>query len=304
MGLPLQTGSEHQMSRIAYVNGHFARITDPAIHIQDRGYQFSDGVYEVFLVINGQYWDYHGHMARLKRSLAAMQIGYDPAPDRLIFIIRELLRRNRLSHALVYIQITRGVAERGHAFPARPVLPFVVITARRFDLTLSDRKASTGSKAILCPDIRWLRADIKSISLLPNALAKQQANEVGAYEAIFERDGMITEGSSSNVWLVDQDGALHTTPLSHAILGGITRSTLMECARLQGRIVHERHFTRNELMKAQEVFVSSATSLAMPIVEIDGQPIGEGKPGSISLALREAYKKEVVSRADLPRDNK
>ena len=277
------------MAAIAYVNGQYLRSDAAQVHIEDRGYQFADGIYEVCLVIDGRYWDAEEHLDRMDRSLNALQIGAPMSRASLKIVMAELLTRNRLKDALVYIQITRGVAPRNHPFPVDTAAA-LVMTARRFDLDESDARAQTGAVVITQPDIRWRRVDIKSISLLPNVLAKQAAATAGAAEAWLETDGKITEGSSSNAWIVDQSGAIITHPKGHEILGGITRETVLACARdLQIKVV-ERPFTMKDVRAAKEAFMTSATTLVMPVVAVDGQTVGNGGPGPIALRLRDAYK--------------
>jgi D-alanine transaminase len=278
------------MSRIAYVNGQYIRHSDAVIHVEDRGYQFADGIYEVCLVIDGDYWDMEGHLTRMERSLKELRIRPPMRRAALKVVMRELLKRNRLDNALVYMQVTRGVAKRNHAFPSDEVEPALILTAQRFDLDQSDARAERGVSVITHPDIRWRRVDIKTVGLLPNALAKQAATEAGAAEAWLVRDGFVTEGSSSNAWIVDEKGALITHPKTNDILGGITRETAMACAQALQIKVEERPFTVEEAQNASEAFMSSATSLVMPIVQIDGKKIGDGEPGPVAMRLREAYK--------------
>jgi D-alanine transaminase len=278
------------MSRIAYVNGQYIRHSDAVIHVEDRGYQFADGIYEVCLVIDGDYWDMEGHLTRMERSLKELRIRPPMRRAALKVVMRELLKRNRLNNALVYMQVTRGVAKRNHAFPSDEVEPALILTAQRFDLDQSDARAERGVSVITHPDIRWRRVDIKTVGLLPNALAKQAATEAGAAEAWLIRDGFVTEGSSSNAWIVDEKGALITHPKTNDILGGITRETAMACAQALQIKVEERPFTVEEAQNASEAFMSSATSLVMPIVQIDGKKIGDGAPGPVAMRLREAYK--------------
>lgn len=278
------------MSRIAYVNGAYVAHHEAATHIEDRGYQFADGIYEVCLVINGRYWDMEGHLDRMERSLRELSMAAPMSRASLSQVMAEVIRRNRLKNALVYIQATRGIAPRNHAFPAPETMPVLVMTAKRFDLDGSDVQAARGVKVITHPDIRWGRVDIKTVSLLPNVLAKQAAVEEGAVEAWLTRDGKVTEGSSSNAWIVDADGALVTHPKSNEILGGITRETALACAKELQISVHERAFTVEEAKSASEAFITSATNLVTPVVMIDETKIGTGKPGPIALRLREAYK--------------
>lgn len=278
------------MPRIAYVNGHYVSHANARVHIEDRGYQFADGIYEVCLVIDGQYWDLEGHLARMERSLKELGMRAPMGRASLQTVMRELLRRNRLKDALVYIQVTRGVAPRNHGFPSGAVEPALIMTAQRFDLDASDALAMKGVRVITQSDIRWGRVDIKTVSLLPNVLAKQAAKEAGAYEAWLVRDGKVTEGSSSNAWIVDKKGVLITHPKGNEILGGITRETAIACAEELQIRVEERPFTIEEAMGAAEAFLTSATNLVLPIVAIDGEPVGDGAPGPVALRLREAYK--------------
>lgn len=282
------------MPQIAYVNGAYVPLRDAEVSIEDRGYQFADGVYEVALVINGHYLDLDGHLARLQRSLRELRIDEPMALQSLKVIMREVLRRNRLTDALVYMQVTRGVARRNHFFPAPETPPALVLTARRFNLSQSDAKASKGIGVITQPDIRWGRVDIKTVGLLPNVLARQAAEEAGAGEAWLVRDGKVTEASASNAWLVDGEGRLVTHPKGTEILGGITRETAIGCAEELQIAVIERPFSVAEAMAAREAFVTSATGLVMPVVKIDGKPVGDGKPGPVTLRLREAYKVAVA----------
>jgi len=278
------------MSRIAYVNGQFLPHGDAGVHIEDRGYQFADGIYEACLVINGRFWDLEGHLKRMARSLRELGMDAPMGAGALNVVMGELLRRNRLKTALIYIQATRGVAPRNHPFPSPSVEPALILTARRFDLDQSDVLAAKGARVITHPDIRWGRVDIKSVSLLPNVLAKEAAAAAGAAEAWLVRDGRITEGASSNAWIVDKDGALVTHPKTHEILGGITRQTVIECAEeLQLKVV-ERPFVLEDVVEAREAFLTSATNLVLPVVAVDGKAVGDGAPGPVALRLRDAYK--------------
>lgn len=277
------------MPRIAYVNGRYTRHAEAGVHIEDRGYQFADGVYEVCLVLNGVFWDEEGHLARLDRSLNELSIEKPMTTRAMRLVMETLVRKNRLKDALVYMQITRGVAPRNHPFPDGAPNPSIVITAKRFDFSKSEELAKKGAKVITAPDIRWGRVDIKSISLLPNVLAKEAAKRAGAQEAWLVRDGFITEGGSSNAWIVTRQGEIVTHPLGNDILGGITRQTVLACAEeLQMKVV-ERPFTKEEALKAAEAFFTSATTLVMPVVSIDGEQVGDGAPGSVARRLRDAY---------------
>jgi D-alanine transaminase len=278
------------MSRIAYVNGQYRDLRDASVNIEDRGYQFADGVYEVCEVRGGQLVDFPRHMARLERSLRELRIAM-PMPLRALDVVmHEVVRRNRVSYGLVYLQITRGVARRDHPFPAKPVKPAVVVTARSLNFSKNQATAAHGIGVITMPENRWPRVDIKSVSLLPNVLAKQQARDSGAYEAWYvDAKGDVTEGSSSNAWIITADGRVVTHPTGHEILAGITRDVLKETlAALQIRL-EERPFTPEEAYGAAEAFITSASQIVMPVVRIDGRTVGDGKPGPISMRLREEF---------------
>lgn len=276
------------MPRIAYVNGRYVPHVAASVHIEDRGFQFADGVYEVVTVIAGTLMDEEGHLARLARSLKELSIPWPVKPRTLRMIMREVVRRNRSANALLYIQITRGPAPRDFKFPAEPT-PTLVITCRR--TTFQPASAlEKGVAVITLPDIRWQRRDIKSVSLLPQALGKQQAVEAGAFEGWqVDPDGFVTEGCSSNAWIVTKQGMLVTRPASHAILNGITRQTILACATQEGIAFEERAFTVAEALDAAEALMTSAGTIALPVTRIDGQPIGDGRPGPLAKRLREMY---------------
>ncbi len=277
------------MSRIAYVNGRYLRRGEAMIHIEDRGYQFSDGVYEVCEVRGGRLVDPSLHMKRLRRSLDELRIRMPMSAAALAVILRETTRRNRVTDGIVYLQITRGVAPRDHAFP-RDAAPSVVVTARRMDFAHTDEVAATGIAVITVPDNRWQRVDIKSVSLLPNVLAKQAARERGANEAWFvDKDGRVTEGASTNAWIVSREGKVVTRPADHGVLRGVTRTVLLGVIKAQGLELDERAFTVEEAHAAREAFVTSSTQTVMPVVQIDGRPVGNGAPGLIATALRREF---------------
>ncbi|MGE0563891.1 MAG: D-amino-acid transaminase [Pseudolabrys sp.] len=278
------------MSRIAYVNGRYVPHRHAMVHVEDRGYQFSDGVYEVCEVKDGCLIDERRHVARLERSLSELAIVMPMPRHALGVVLHETVRRNRVRDGLVYIQVTRGVAPRDHAFPAASTRPALVVTARNVDTAKAEMLANDGIAVISMPDQRWARVDIKSVSLLPNVLAKQAAREQGAREAwLIDRDGYVTEGSSSNAWIVSKDGKLVTRPIGHDILRGITRTVLLDAIAAQGLQLDERPFTIEEAYAAREAFITSATQTVMPVVRIDGRPVGNGAPGLIASALRRAY---------------
>jgi D-alanine transaminase len=278
------------MSRLAYVNGRFVRHGEAAVHIEDRGYQLADGVYEVWAVFDGKLADAEGHFARLWRSLDELRIAHPMSQAALLLVLREAVRRNKVKEGLCYLQITRGVAKRDHAFPNPSVRPAVVITAKSLDRAATEAKAANGASVISVPENRWGRCDIKSIGLLPNALAKQAARERGALEAWFVDDmGLVTEGASSNAWIIDAEGVLRTRDTNANILRGITRSTLLEVVRETGLSFSEKPFTIAEAQGSREAFITGAGSLVTPIVEIDGVKLGDGKPGPVALGLRRSY---------------
>ncbi len=276
------------MSRVAYVNGRYVPHREAQVHIEDRGYQFADGVYEVVAVVGGRLIDLEPHLDRLERSLSELQIPQPMHRAAMVQVMGEVIRRNRVSDGIIYIQLTRGVAPRDHAFPARARTQ-VVMTARRARPHPAD-VGEDGVRVITLPDIRWRRCDIKSISLLPNVLAKQQAREAGAYEAWFyDGERMVTEGSSTNAWIVTGKGELVTHAADEAILNGITRQTVIALALAEGLRFSERRFSLDEARAAREAFLTSTTSQVLPVTQIDGQVVGNGKAGSFTRRLREGY---------------
>jgi D-alanine transaminase len=278
------------MSRIAYVNGRYVRHSEAAVSIDDRAFLFADGIYEVIEVFGGKLIDEAGHLERLTRSARELRLKLPVGEGALKLILRELVARNGVAYGHVYLQITRGAARRDHFFPVAGTPTTLVAFAHRSDRTAADAKAQAGIKVISLPDIRWKRPDIKSTSLLPNVLAKQQAKEAGAYEAwLVDEEGFVTEGSSSNAWIVDADGALITRPADSAILRGITRARLFEIAAAHQIGIVERRFTIAEAKAAREAFITGATTLVMPVVAIDSEKIGAGAPGPVALALRAAF---------------
>jgi len=278
------------MSRVAYVNGLYQNMREACVNIEDRGYQFSDGVYEVCEIRNGRLVDMPRHMTRLQRSLSELRIAMPMPLASLAIVMQEVVRRNRVHYGIVYLQVTRGVARRDHAFPVNAVQPSVVVTARSLNFAKNQDTAAKGIKVITVPENRWPRVDIKSVSLLPNVLAKQAARDHGAYEAWYvDPDGFVTEGASSNAWIVTGQGSVVTRSAESGILAGITRAVLMEVlAALQIKL-EERPFTAAEARQAAEAFVTSASQIVMPVVSIDDHSIGNGVPGAISRRLREEF---------------
>jgi D-alanine transaminase len=276
------------MPRFAYVNGEYLSHSEAGIHIEDRGFQFADSVYEVIACINGTLADERGHMDRLERSLA--ELGMPMPHKREVFgiIIRNLLRKNRVNSANVYIQVSRGVAKRDFKFPTASTPQSVVITTHSNDFTVNPY-IDKGAKAITVPDIRWARRDIKTTGLLAQSLAKQAAAEKGAQEALMiDENGYITEGSSSNCWMV-KGKVLYTRKANHNILKGITRTAIWHVAEKNGLKIKEKTFKPSDLYKADEVFNTSATAVVMPFVNIDGKKIGSGKTGPIARMVYEEY---------------
>lgn len=278
------------MARIAYVNGRYERHGEAMVHIEDRGYQFADGVYEVCEIARGNIIDMTRHLDRLGRSLGELQIAWPVERAALSAIMREVARRNRVHDGMVYIQVTRGVARRDHVFPKQGTRPSLVVTARSSDPQAARAKAGEGISVITVPENRWDRVDIKTVGLLPNVLARQKAKEVGAAEAWFvDAEGTVKEGAATNAWIVTADGVLVTRPADFGILRGVTRATVMDVAARQGLVVEERGFTVEEAQQAREAFITAATTLVMPVVRIDDTPVANGHPGTVALALRESF---------------
>lgn len=278
------------MSRIAYVNGRYVPLAEACVNVEDRGYQFADGVYEVCEVRDGHLVDERRHLARLDYSLSELRIAMPMAKSALALILREVVQRNRVRAGILYLQVTRGVARRDHAFPPAGTKPSVVVTARSLDMAAAERMAGEGVAVITVPENRWARVDIKSVSLLPNVLAKQAAREAGAREAWFvDKQGRVTEGSSSNAWIVTREGKVVTHQVGHDILRGITRTVLLDVISAQGLALEERPFTVEEAHAAREAFLTSASQIVMPVVRIDGRPVGNGAPGLVASALRRDF---------------
>lgn len=278
------------MPRIAYVNGRYLPHAEAAVHIEDRGYQFADGVYEVCEVARGYIVDMTRHLDRLNRSLSELEIGWPVNRRALQLIMGEVVRRNHVKNGLVYLQVTRGVAPRDHVFPSAATRPALVVTAKRSDPAAATKKSEIGLKVITVPENRWDRVDIKTVGLLPNVLARQKAKLAGAQEAWFvDADGTVKEGAATNAWIVTRDGRLVTRPAEFGILRGVTRTTVFEVATKLGLEIEERGFSVDEAKGAREAFMTAATMVVMPIVAIDGQPVANGHPGSVALSLRDAF---------------
>jgi D-alanine transaminase len=274
------------MSRTVYINGDYVPETEGKISLFDRGFLFADGVYEVTAVVNGKLIDYEPHMERLARSLGELRIAMPCSRAELQEMHQEMIHRNQLDHGMVYMQITRGSADRDFKFPKETRANLVAFT--QVKNLVDNPDATTGVKVIIIPDIRWARRDIKSVMLLASVLGKQAAYEEGAFEAWMIEDGEITEGTSSNAYIV-KDQRVITRPLSNRILAGITRQSLFKLAREAGVHIEERAFTAKEAHDADEAFLTSASNFVLPIVEIDGKRIGGGQPGPMVRRLRQLF---------------
>ena len=278
------------MTRIVYVNGAYKRYAEAAIHAEDRGFQFADAVYEVIEVLGGRLVDATRHMARLDRSLRELKIAAPMSQQALLQVIGEVVRRNRVSDGIVYMQVTRGAGPRDFSLPGADILPTLVVLARAQRRGWADELAETGIAVKTMPDNRWGRCDIKTVMLLPAVLAKDAARRDGAREVWFvDSQGAITEGASSNAWIVTAEGVLVTRKLDSNILPGITRAGVADVAASERLKVEERPFSVKEALQAREAFLTSATNTVMPVVAINGQQIGEGRPGPIAQRLRSRF---------------
>lgn len=278
------------MPRIAYVNGRYVPFRDATVHVEDRGYQFSDAVYEVCEVRAGRLIDERRHMKRLHRSLGELRIQMPMSDMALAIVLREVVTRNRISYGIVYLQIGRGVARRDHAFPVPAPAPSIVVTARGLNMARNEALAARGIAVISMPDNRWGRVDIKTVGLLPNVLARQVAIDQGARDAWFvDQTGAVTEASSANAWIVTSAGTLVTRHADHAILRGITRAVVFDAVKEAKLAIEERAFTLDEAFAAREAFITSASQIVLPVVKIDGRAIGDGTPGPVATALRRAF---------------
>jgi D-alanine transaminase len=277
------------MSRIAYVNGSYVPEADAKVSIFDRGFLFADGVYEVTPIVNGKLVDYDAHMERLDRSLGELKMAWPCTKDEMRAMHVELVKRNNLKEGIIYMQVTRGVADRMFNFPKQITSSLVAFP--QVMVLVDNPNARVGVKVVTTPDIRWMRRDIKSIMLLAPVLGKQEAYEKGAAEGWMVEDGYITEGTSSNAYIVKNNTVI-TRPLSNHILAGCTRRALFRLAQEHGVKIEERLFTPEEAYEADEAFLTSASQFVMPITEIDGKRIGGGQPGPVSRKLRELFLQE------------
>jgi len=272
------------MPAVAYVNGRYGPISSAGVSVEDRGFQFADSLYEVVAFLNGRFLDWDKHLWRLRRGLAALFIEGVPGDAALAQVARRLIALSRYADGLLYIQVSRGAARRDHPFPAG-IAPTLVLTVRRFDFAQRLPQLETGVSAISLPDQRWARCDLKTTGLLAAVLAKQEAKAAGAFEALFVRDGEVTEGGSTNMYMVDAAGRIITHPVSARILPGIARDTLLDLARAAQMEVVERPFTLEEARAAPELFLTSTTAPILPIVRLDGAAVGSGAPGPVSRRL-------------------
>ncbi|TLP44894.1 D-amino-acid transaminase [Cohaesibacter sp. CAU 1516] len=275
------------MSRIVYVNGEFLPEEDAKISVFDRGFLFADGVYEVSTIIDGKLVDNGAHLARLERSMKELEMDQPCTMEKLEAAQHELLRRNDVKEGGLYLQVTRGAADRDFAFPKEAKSSLVMFTQAK--AVIDNPAAKTGISVVTMPDIRWQRRDIKAIGLLPASMAKQAALKAGADDAWMIEDGYVTEGSSNNAHIVTKDGVLVTRALSNKILHGITRKAVLALAEETGITVEERSFTPEEVGEASEAFITSASMFVMPVTKFDGEPVGDGQPGPVSTRLRALY---------------
>jgi D-alanine transaminase len=292
--LATRTATGDLMSRIAYVNGRYVDQRLAEVNIEDRGYQFGDGIYEVVHLHSGRFVDEDRHLDRFERSLREIRLPMPMTRAALRHVLAEVARRNRVTEGLLYMQVTRGVARRDHAFPAKPVPPALVVTVKRIPPYPTDVE-KWAAACITLPDLRWARRDIKSVNLLPNCLARQAAREQGAIEAILYdgQTGMVTEGAATTFWIVDEHGVIRTRHLDHVILPGCTRDALMAELAEEGIAFKERDFSLEEMRRAQEAFLTSATSFVKPITRIDGRPVGDGKVGPVVRRLFDIFARHV-----------
>lgn len=289
------------MARCIYVNGAYQAYDSATVHAEDRGFQFGDAVYEVMEVKSGRIIDETRHLQRLKRSLGELEMAQPMSDAAFRQVIRETVRRNRVGNGMVYLQVSRGSGPRDFLFSGVRTGPTTVCLARSVDPAAQAAAAEKGIKVITCPEMRWARCDIKTVMLLPASLAKQRAKGAGAQEAWFIDDsGYVLEGGSSNAWILTSDNEIVTRPPDDAILRGVTRMTLIDLLDKLGLTLVERAFTREEVLNAREAFITSATNLVMPVIEVDGRPIGEGVPGAVVRQLRQSFH-EVAEASELER---
>jgi len=283
------------MERIVYVNGEYVPEQDAKVSVFDRGFLFADGVYEVTAVLGGKLVDFDGHLRRLRRSLAELQMAMPCTEAELLAIHRAMVEKNALVEGMIYLQITRGAADRDFAYPKSATPTLVLFTQAR--TIIDSAQAKRGVRVVTVEDLRWGRRDIKTVQLLYPSMAKMIAQEKGADDAWLVKDGLVTEGTSNNTYIVTADGTIVTRDLSHDILPGITRAAVLRCARELQMKVEERAFSVEEAHAAKEAFSSSATGFVNPVVEIDGKLLGDGQPGPVAKRLRQVYIEESLKSA-------
>ena len=299
--LPNWPGVLLPRGRVAYVNGRYVPHRDAAVHIEDRGLQFGDSVYEVCGIVDGKLTDEPEHLDRLERSLNEIEMRMPVERHVLGILMRHLVRANRVRDGLLYLQVTRGAARRDHPIPTRIGRPTLIMTVQAIDPSVIEARRKNGITVITRPDERWARCDIKTTQLLPNLLAKTMARRAGAYEAwLVDREGFVTEGSSTNAWIVDHEGRLSTRALSNAILPGVTRRIILEIAAEAQLTIHQRSFVAAEARQAREAFISSATGI-YPVTAIDGAQIGDGRPGPVTRRIQDLYARRTSAAAERPR---
>ena len=276
------------MPNLSYIDGNYYNYNDSKIHINDRGYHFGDAVYEVILYNQGVFYDFDDHINRLFRSLHSIDIQFSISKKTIELIVKNLIRLNKISFGSVYIQVSRGIADRNHTFNNLNIKPILtIITSKKHNNINND---IIGVNAITVRDNRWARPDIKTTQLLPNVLAKTKANKQGAYESIFiDDEGYVTEGSSSNIWIINKDNEIITSSIDGKILSGITRKTIAKFSKLNDLTVIENKFSKDEMLNAKEVFLTSASSFVTPITEIDNVKINKGVVGEMSIKLKKLY---------------
>lgn len=278
------------MPRIIYVNGRYLPYAEASVHAEDRGFQFGDGIYEVVEVRDHALIDATRHLQRLERSLAEISMPMPMSSGALLGVMRECVRRNRVGDGTVYLQVTRGARPRDFLFPGPDIKQSLICIARPVSRSVGDARAAAGIAVKTVPDPRWARCDIKTVMLLPASLAKEAARAEGAKEAWFvDEEGRVTEGASSNAWIVDKAGCLRTRPVDNAILRGVTRTTLVDVLKREGIDLVERPFTVAEAQAAKEAFITAATAIVTPVISIDGMPVGNGKPGPLAMRLRRIF---------------
>ncbi len=282
------------MSRTVYVNGEYVPEEDATVSIFDRAFLFGDGIYEVTSVLGGKLIDFEAHVQRLDRSLGEISMDWPCTPEELLEVHRELVRLNNVVEGGVYMQVTRGSADREFPFPAETPTTLVAFTQAR--PLLDNPRVKTGIRVVSMPDIRWQRRDIKSTALLAQVLGKERAVSENAYEGWMVEDGYVTEGTSSSAYII-KDGKVVTRPLSNSILPGVTRRTLLHLMQECDVELDERLFTIEEAYAADEAFITSASTFVLSIVDIDGRKIGDGTPGPLARRLREIYLEEALKAA-------